>query len=307
MNMKKFTKIMLKIAGGVAIVGLACMIIAFAMGMTTDGLKQMVKDGKFTFDMYDLENKIIIEMSEDDSDEVKKENEKENTGVVLDESITVQINGDERIYTTSESFANMDIDFGAGVLNIYYDDVEEVEIIEKNIDGFEVSVKNNTLVVKNTLEVTIGDIDDMDNRSLAIIIPRDMVFGEVDLDIGAAQADIDGLSTKDVSITIGAGQANISNIEAINMEMEVGAGEATVSNLDATNLDVEAGLGQVTVELCGAQTDYNYNVECGMGNVVVGDHSYGGVGAEHHGNNHHAGKLIDIECGMGEVVVKFMQ
>ena len=91
------------------------------------------------------------------------------------------------------------------------------------------------------------------------------------------------------------------------MEMEVGAGEATVSNLEATNLDIEAGLGQVTVEVCGAQIDYNYNVECGMGNVVVGDHSYGGVGAEHHGNNHSAGKIINIECGMGEVVVKFMQ
>ncbi|MBQ6812318.1 MAG: DUF4097 family beta strand repeat protein [Agathobacter sp.] len=307
MNIKKFTKIMLKIAGGVAIAGAFCMVVAFAMGLTTDGLKQMVKDGKFSFDMYDLENKIIIEISEDDSDKAKEDTGKEDTGVVLDESITVQMNGDERIYTTSESFGNMNIDFGAGLLDIHYDDVEEVEIHEKNIDGFEVDVKDNTLIVKNTLEVTLGDIDDMNNRSLVIVIPRDMALGEVDLDIGAAQADIDGISAKEVNITIGAGQANVSNISADNMEMEVGAGEATVSNLDATNLDVEAGLGQVTVEMCGAQTDYNYNVECGMGNVVVGDHSYGGVGAEHHGNNHHADKLIDIECGMGEVVVKFMQ
>ncbi len=305
MNIKKITKIMLKIAGGVAIAGALCMLIAFALGMTTDGLKQMVKDGKFSFDMYDLENKIIIEISEDDSDE-----EKVDTDVKMDANIKVKTNAEdknERIYTTSEVFTNMEIDFGAGLLDIYYDDVDEIEIHEKNIDGLKVEVKNNTLKIKNELEVTLGDIDDMDNRSLAIIIPRDMVFGEVDLDIGAAQANINDISAKDISITIGAGQANISNISVDNMEMEVGAGAAIVSNLTVTNLDVEAGMGQVTVELCGAQIDYNYNVECGMGNVVVGDHSYGGVGAKHHGNNHQAGKLIDIECGMGEVVVKFMQ
>lgn len=306
--MKKFTKIMLIIAGITACLGAICMVIAFAMGLTTDGLKQMVRDGKFAFDM--TETKILKFEDDDTEDEKADVDVKVDTGVVLDASIKVEMDEDERIYRTSESFTNIELEFGAGVLDIYYDDVEEVEIREKNVDGFEVKVKNDTLVIGSSMDVNIEDVEsleELNERSLVIIIPTGMVFDEIGLTIGATQADIDGLSAKSIYVTIGAGQADISNIIANNMDMEVGAGEATVSNLDIDTLDLEVGMGQVNLGLSGAQTDYNYNIECGMGNVVVGHYSYGGLGAEHHRENHHASKKIDIGCGMGEVVVKFMQ
>lgn len=301
--MKKFTKIMLKVAGIVACLGAICMVIAFAMGLTTEGLKQMARDGKFTFDMTDL---FVIKRAEIETKE-DVQIITEDAGVVLDASIKVEMNGDERVYTTSESFTNMEIGFGAGVLDVYYDDVEEVEIHEKNIDGFKVNVKNNTLLIGSNLDVDLHNVDDLDNRSLVVIIPTSMAFEDVDLEIGATQADINGLSAKDISVTIGAGQASISNITADNMELEVGAGQATVSNLTAEKIDVEAGLGQVNIELNGLQEDYNYNVECGMGQVVVGQYSYGGLGAEQHTHHSHATKEINVECGMGEVQVKFVQ
>ncbi len=297
--MKKFTKIMLLIAGVTACLGAICMVVAFAMGLTTDGLKQMVRDGKFAFDMKEA---TILKITDDDADDMNAD-----TGEILNENIKVEINGEERIYTTSDAFTNIDVEFGAGILNIYYDDVDEIEIREKNIDGFEVEVKNNTLKIRNDLDVTVSDVDDLNNRSLAIAIPTGMTFDGVDLKVGAAQADINGITAKAVDVVIGAGQANISNIRTEIMGMEVGAGEATVSNLDIDTLDLEVGMGQVNLGMSGAQTDYNYNVECGMGNVVVGQHSYGGLGAEHHSQNHHATKEINVECGMGEVHVKFMQ
>lgn len=289
--MKKFTKIMLILAGAIACAGAVCMVIAFAMGLTTDGLKQMAKDGKFAFDMTDV---FVIKRAEIET--------KEEIQIITDEEADVK--SDEWKYYLGEECNAIDLEFGAGVLDIYYDDVEEIQIQHKNINNLKAEVKNGVLKIGTELEVTIDDADD---RSLVIILPRDMQFEEVDLEIAAAQADIDGLMASAISITIGAGQATISNITTDNMELEVGAGEVTVTDLSVEKLDVEAGMGQVNIALNGAQSDYDYNVECGMGNVVVGYQSYGGLGAQHHAKNNHATKSINIECGMGEVHVKFMQ
>lgn len=294
--MKKFTKIMLIVAGAMASVGVTCMVIAFVMGLTTDGLIQMVQDGKFAFDMTDV---IVLKQAEITTEE--------KVQVIADEEVGEK--SDEWNDYFGEECNAIDLEFAAGTLEIYYDDVEEIQIQHKNIDHIKAEVKNGVLKIGEELEISINDVED---RSLVVIIPNEMSFDAVDLEIGASLADIDGLNAKDISITIGAGQASISNITADNMELEVGAGEATVANLSVEKMDVEVGMGQVDLGLYGAQTDYDYNVECGMGNVVVGNYSYGGLGVEHHtqshhAQNHHASKLLNVECGMGEVHVKFMQ
>ena len=287
--MKKFTKIMLIVAGAIAGIGVLCMVVAFAMGLTTDSLMQMVQDGKFAFDMSDV---LVLKRAEI----ITEEEVQVITGEEFDEK------SDEWKFYIDEECNAIDLDFAAGTLDIYYDDVEEIQIQHKNIDGFNAEVKNGVLNIDEELNLSIGNTKD---RSLVVIIPNEMSFDEVDLEIGASQADIDGLNAKDISITIGAGQANISNITADTMELEVGAGEAIVANLSVEKIDVKVGMGQVDLGLYGAQTDYNYNVECAMGNVVVGHHAYGGLSTGHHSQNHHASKMLNVECGMGEVRVKF--
>ena len=295
MNMKKFTNIMLKIAGITAVLGAICMVIAFAMGLTTDRFMQMLRDGRFALAIKDGH---IVKYTE----EPLNEDVSNSMGLFVGENDTET--SDEWQFSLNEDCKSLDVEFGAGVLDIYYDDVEKIQIHHENIKKFKAEVKNGVLKINTELEVYI---DDADNRKLVIVLPRDMQFDEVELDIAAALANIDGILAKDVSITIGAGQANVSNITTDYMEMEVGAGAAIVSALDAKEIEAKCGMGQIDLEVIGAQTDYNYDVECGMGNVEVGHHGYGGVGTQHHGDNHEATKHIDVECGMGEVVVKFMQ
>ena len=139
------------------------------------------------------------------------------------------------------------------------------------------------------------------------MIPQEMQFEDVELEIGASKADIKDLLADKLSITVGAGQADISKITAKKLELEVGAGQATAVQLEIEKLDVEAGIGQVNIALNGVQEDYNYNVECGIGNVVVGKASYGGLGAEQNVKNDGASKEINVECGIGEVRIKFQE
>lgn len=293
--MKKFTNIMLKIAGVTAVLGVVCMVIAFAMGLTTDHFMQMLRDGRFALV---IKNGQIVKYTEDSINE----DVSNSIGVVNGESDKDA--SDEWQFFLNEDCESLDVDFGAGVLDIHYDDVENIQIYHENIKQFKAEVKNGVLKINTGHEVYIDDADD---RQLVIILPREMQLDEVDLDIAAAFAHIDGIQAQNISITIGAGQANVSNITADEIQVEVGAGQASVSTLDAKEIEAKCGMGQINLEVAGTQSDYNYDVECGMGNVEVGHHGYGGVGSQHHGDNHEAVRHIDVECGMGEVTVKFME
>jgi len=289
--MKKFTKVMLIIAGVFATIGVICMVVAFAMGLTTDHFIKLIQDGHFSFDEGDLH----ISFEDDWNDDFEGE-------TIGTEEMDVEDGAGE----IRESCENIDLEFGAGVLEICYADVEYIQVKQTNIPKLKVGVKNGTLVIRDGSDIHV-DLDDVEDRSLTILIPQDMKFKEVELEIGASKADIKNILAENLSITVGAGQADISKITAKHFELEVGAGQATAVQLEVEKLDVEAGVGQVNIALNGVQEDYNYKVECGIGNVVVGKASYGGLGAEQNVKNDGATKEISVECGIGEVKIKFQE
>lgn len=281
--MKKFTKIMLILAGILAAIGLICVAVAFSRGLTTKTLVQLVRDGHFSFDAEDFHFNIgsigQITNTENNSDKISN-------------------------YEVKETFQDLDIEFGAGVLEVRYEDVANVQVKENGIQNLKVDVKENTLVIRDSTNIHIN-VDNLNDRSLVILIPNGMKFQEVDMEIGASTAEITDILADEISITVGAGEADISSITAKQFDLEVGAGEATVTQLTVDKLDVEAGLGEVNIELNGVQEEYNYSVECGIGTVVVGENSYSGLGAEQNVKYEGATKRIDVECGIGAVKVKF--
>lgn len=309
--MKNFTKVMLILAGVFATAGVACMIIAFVMGFTTNDFVKMFEDGDFSIQIQDGEIKIfglneslILEM-EDDAFE-KNENSTLNKGEDIEGIVseTETREGTTTTYEIEEVCNSMDIEFGAGVFEVYYTDVENIVVEGTDVDEISVQVRNNTLEIRLVAEVNV-DMDRVEGRKLVVQIPKGTQFETVDIEIGASQADIRDILAKDISITIGAGQANVTGLTANQMELEVGAGLAVVDQIDVRKLDVEAGLGEVNIVMNGVQEDYNYNIECGIGSVTVGNMSYGGFAAEKNVINPGATKEIDVECGMGEVTIQF--
>lgn len=285
--MKKFTKITLILAGILAAIGLVCVVVAFSRGLTTRTLIQLVRDTHFSFDDEDFHFNIgsIGEITNTENDSDKTSN-----------------------YEVTEAFQDLDIEFGAGVLEVRYEDVANVQVQEKGISNLKVDVKENTLVIRDNTNINIGvNVDDINDRRLIILIPNGMKFQEVDMEIGASAAEITDLLANEISITVGAGEADISSITAKQFELEVGAGKATVAQLTVDELDVEAGLGEVNIALNGVQEEYNYSVECGIGTVVVGENSYSGLGAEQNVKYEGATKRINVECGIGKVKVKFQK
>ena len=78
----------------------------------------------------------------------------------------------------------------------------------------------------------------------------------------------------------------------------------TCSKLDI-ELDAGTGAGQLYLELVGTEEDYDYAVECGIGEINIGSVSYGGLGREQRIMNPGAERFMDIECGIGSIQMEF--
>lgn len=289
--MKKFTKIMLILSGVFATIGLTCIITAFGMGLTSHDLWKMVRDGKFTFDQSDLHIGFDMDWNENWDAEL---------------SATESQDGEMSIYEVQEACEKVNIEFDAGILEIYYDDVDSIQVKKSNDSDLKVSMKNDTLVISehSNIEISFGVVENSNNH-LVIVVPNGMKFESVKMEIGASKADMKGILADKVNITVGAGKAELSDFVVEQFDLEVGAGEVTVNELMADKIDVSAGMGKVNIGVNGVQDDYNYDVECGIGKVVIGNHSYEGLGREQSVKNQDATKEIDVECGIGEVIIEF--
>lgn len=249
--MKRFTKIALTLAVIFTVIGFACVIISMALGLTWGRFSNMVKDGKFSFG---FDNDISLSWKEED---------------------TIQDIKDVR---------DMEIEVGAGKLEVYYADVEKIQVKQEGVKKFSCYVEDGTLYIE-------GNNNLWKSRSVGKIvvqIPKDIVFDEVDMEIGA-------------------GQTTIKDLAANSVNIEVGAGEAHLTSLDTKELDASTGAGSLYVELIDSETDYSYDAECGIGQIMIGKTSIGGFGDSRNVENPGAKKYMDLECGIGQIEIKFQK
>ena len=276
--MKIFTRITLIISGLLFVTGAVCILIAGSMGFTMGNFRQMVHDGKFSFDIYDLDI-----FDSDDSD-------------------NVYVDGESVEF--SNNVTHLDIEFGAGILTIRYDDVEQILVETENVKNFKANVEDNILTVKGN--TNINGITDTAHSALTITFPRNTTLESATLEIGASEAEITELSAGVIDIVIGAGQATLDKLTSDKLEIEVGAGQASITHLDAQNFSAEVGVGELNATLIGKESDYNYTIDCGIGSVSIGNNSYGGLGSS---NVVEIGgsRFINIDCGIGEVDIEFTE
>ena len=254
--MKRFTKISLGIAGFFTSVAIICVVIALAMGFTSHDFVQMMRDGRFSIQMGDgeihifgIKEKEILEFDWD---------------FFEDEDLGESEYEDDQIYDIKGEYTNLEVEFGAGQLEIYYADVANIQIVKKDVTGFELKTdeERKTICIEGGLHV-----NSREDAKLTIILPRETSFEKVDL--------------------------------------EVGAGQATIYGLIVDKLEVEVGAGQAIIEMAGSEKDYSYKVSCGIGNVEIGNHSFGGFGANQSVQQDRTDKKIEVDCGIGEVIIRF--
>lgn len=250
--MKRFTKIANLIACLLIVIGIGCLAAAFSMGLSLDTFMNMIEQGKFSISFgKNSDNHTYKEMQEEFNDSEVK---------------------------------NLDIELAAVSLEIYYSDVEQIQIEQENISGYKSYIEEETLYIEGGNKIGFGN----GIGNIVVIVPKYMKFQTVDLELGAGEAEIEDLNADSVTI-------------------EVGAGKASIDNLVVNHLSAKVGTGQLQVQIFGNENDYSYDIECGIGEIQIGDSSYGGFGKTQKSIQAGSDKQIDLECGIGEIQIDFIK
>lgn len=203
---------------------------------------------------------------------------------------------EEEIREEMDDIHRLDVDVQNAEIYIYSTEEEQIRF-DSNRKKAIGRVEGNTLKLE---EETFFE----ETLVLEIYIPEGLLK-EIDIEAAAGTVTADRIVADSVSIEVDAASVQIDELQ-VNQEakLHVEAGEILVGYYDGPKLDVDCAMGSIMVVCEGNQTDYNYKMECGVGQIALNQERYSGLGEEIHINNG-SSKLIKTECDLGEIVLKF--
>ena len=187
---------------------------------------------------------------------------------------------------------------------------------------FQGYVEDDTLVICGTSKTGSNNEGNL-GGFICLYVPEDYDFEKVTMDVGAGSVIVEDLRTDSLEANVGAGKMDFARLNADQATLDCGAGQLTVEELNSRVVELSVGMGSVhltgdvaegltadcsmgelKLTLAGEQTDFNYDLSCGMGALKVGSDSYNGMAQEKQIDNH-ASKNMQLDCAMGSVKVEF--
>ena len=301
--MKKFTKGMLIAAGIFAAAGIGLTAAGGVMGASmseltgVNSLKRILRMTEWDDDHDDYDDIDDDDYVEHDGMEYSAEVGQKNMepAAVGNESST-----DGTVYQLKYQPTKLDIELKYDELILEEGDSFCVRVYDDSGKNVTVKESSDTLKVRSTKKLS-------KNRKVCISYPEDVKLQELEIEMGAGTVYLNrDIETEKLSVEMGAGEFDSKNsVTAEEADLEIGTGSMTFADLSAKKISGECGLGELDLTMTGTQENYNYDLECGVGNLDVGSDSYSGLGREKSISNTGADRKLDLECGMGNVSVNF--
>ena len=243
--------------------------------------------------------------------------------------------GDADVYGGTYAFdpagvRDLDVDLGAGTLTLEIsDEVETVEVRSlSDGDAPDCWLEEGTLHIESARHSGISFSFLNPGTDVCVRIPAQLALREVSLDLDAGTAEITGALTarEAISLSVGAGELTAEAVSAPECDIEVDMGELTLGRCDVQTLDLSVGagsaaisagaitrggklecdMGEISLTLDGAAADYDYEIDCSMGEVHMDGFSSEGLGVQRSIQNG-AGRLLELDCGMGSITVSHLE
>lgn len=139
---------------------------------------------------------------------------------------------------------------------------------------------------------------------LTIFLPE-KALEDLYLELAAGMLETESLSAREVRVEVNAGECRIGElIVGESADLHAGAGRIQVDRYEGPELDVDCKAGEIEVCLNGGFGDYNYEADVAMGELLLGEKSYSGLGNEQRIHNNAAAN-VEVECAMGKVCISF--
>lgn len=181
--------------------------------------------------------------------------------------------------------------------------------ISRSGDGedYEYRQEGNTLKIRWPRHA--GRLHESLGNTIMITVPAECPLEEIDIEVaaGAFQADI--MRAREISLQVEAGAIQVMQAEADKLELEADAGQICCQANVAREVSAESELGEILLDLAGKKEDFNYELECSAGSIVL----QGSEPEEYQGLHHEirldhgAFKKAELECSAGSIVVSYRE
>lgn len=296
-DMKKFTKVSLIVVAVIAAVGIIFCGIAAAMGAGLGTVYHMAKSGEFDFGNWEFENGITWtgERATNGTDIIKAFDASEIQKVSLE---------------ISAAYVNVKTDADASQVT--------VRMLDGEANRFESYVKDKELTIKYKTKAHQND-----SATIEVTFPANMEFEKFNAEIGASDMDIEDADfvTKEMTVSLGAGDftadylhvtgdftmdAGAGDIDVLsgdfqNVQVDAGVGDASLTGTVRGNIKGSCGVGSLSFYLTGKESDFNYDLQCGLGEIDINDSTYSNLGGKKTIQNDGAAKTVSLDCGVGDV------
>ena len=339
--MKKFTKIMLIIVAVLVVLGLLFCGVAAGLGAgRAELIQEIEKEGELAYgnwhigkygiyyggsDASYVNDDDIYDMDDDDDD--SDEDDMDSDDDVDDEddmddfeSLATIGSGEAALSEVKNIKMNIDA-AEVKIVNAEDSDKITVELKKGNEKYLTCKMEDATFSINYNEKKKVGI--GYKGAKILVHVPKQAVFSDVTMKVGAADVEMDvaDLTCENLTLDVGAGnfeadgftvnQTLNASIGAGNLEIDGGTYQDVEMNCGVGNLEFaggvngnltgECGMGNVTLDLKGTETDYDYKLACGMGQIAINGTTYSAISGNKTITNENIIGTIDLDCGMGQI------
>ncbi|MGN0424102.1 MAG: DUF4097 family beta strand repeat-containing protein [Acetatifactor sp.] len=313
--MGKFLKNCFLIALLLIVLGAGLSIAAGMIGgmESAAGLVSKVSHGLVSFDPGDWKNFQIGWFDDDEMDQ-----DSLLDALEIDKNHSYNTSGSQEKISLGREFTNLDFEIGGAEVTVKPSEDENYYIEAGDFKYFQSYVEDQTLYVKTIVTATGKD------AFVTFYVPENGAFSQVDIELGAGKISLPKLVAEKISLEIGAGMLSVEGLQAKTVDVEVGAGAIELEDIQVGdfvgsvgmgslrasgsfqgNVSAECSMGNLEINVTDLSfEDYNYDIECAMGEMQVGDRTWNDIAAQEQ-IDHQAEKTMELSCAMGRLEVSF--
>ena len=193
----------------------------------------------------------------------------------------------------------------------------------ENMKKVQAYQKGNSLFIKGLRDTLINE--ENEESQLRLYIPDSCILESANLELGAGILQAENMNTGNLEMSVGAGKVSIVSLEADELQVSVGAGAVSLENVNVHNAKISVGagnmsmtglitgnvggecaIGNLELNLQGSMKDFNYDLQCMAGNILLNGEKHSGIN-EGMVIGNAASKSMELNCAMGNMKITFVE
>lgn len=162
-------------------------------------------------------------------------------------------------------------------------DEEDFYCSFNNMKKVQIYQENEQLIIKAVRDTVLKE--EKEKTFLNLYIPQNQELELAEMELGAGSMQVDALTAQNVIIS-------------------VEAGNFIVNSLDADYITADCSVGNLQLNMAGEVEDYNYELQCMAGNIILAGEKHTGIN-EGMVIGNAAEKSMKLNCAVGNMEIGF--